>query len=764
MNEKTAELTIEQRARIVSGKSFWSTYDFRSAGVKSIVFSDGPSGVRMQNGKADSMGLNASEKSTCFPTHSAMSCSFDKTLVSGAAKRIGEEAAQFGVNVLLAPALNIKRSPLCGRNFEYFSEDPYLSGILGAAFVTGVQSVGVGACIKHFAANNKETGRTVSDSAVDARTLREVYLTAFEIAVKTSSPSAVMTAYNRLNGVFCNQNEWLLKTVLRGEWGHTGITVSDWGGTYDRVAAIKTGADLEMPLCKFSQQEILSAIEDGTLGEEELNVCADRIVNLSEKLHAVEKCVDCDFAEHADYARKCAEECAVLLKNDGVLPLKQGLEFALIGEAASAPVYQGGGSSRVRSTGVSALSECMRNLPDFAGYEKGYNLNGRKSKNLARRALRLAQSADVIIFVFGGADGDAEGCDRKDMFLPENQTELLQRLSALKKPVVAVLSCGGAVLTDWDEGVNALLYAGLNGQEGARAVEKILTGKVNPSGKLTETFPLAAGDVPSSKGFSDDDYCVVYSEGMGVGYRYFCGRQVKYPFGFGLSYTLFEYSSLKVGKEGACFCLKNVGNADGAEVAQMYITFPESAASPEIQLKGFEKVFLKAGEIKEVFIPFDEYSFRSFDADKNKWVTVKGEYLIKVGSSSADLPLCGALCVDGDADGVSPPDTQKLKCEPYILTKNKKGRIIADMHTPFCELKNSKAALVRLFASFALAYVSKNKTVSGTMRYVSVRTCAQYAKFDAARAEGLLNVFNGRYFKGIFRIIFGGKKKKRRGT
>lgn len=760
MAEKTSNLTIQQKTLLVSGKSFWRTYGFEEAGVNGLLITDGPAGLRLQpDKKADSLGLNASRPSTCFPAHSALACSFDKELLKSVGKRIGKEATSFGVNVLLAPAVNIKRNPLCGRNFEYFTEDPYLCGVLAKEYIEGVQSEGVGACIKHFACNNKELGRTVYDSAVDMRTLREIYLTAFEIAITEAKPVAVMTAYNRLNGTFCNENEWLLQKVLREEWGHNGIVVSDWGGTYDRISAIKAGADLEMPQCKFSSNEIRTALEMGELSEEELTACTDRIEELSKKLTAEWEITDCDFEEHASFSVTCAEKCAVLLKNDGVLPLKDGENFVLLGEFARTPVYQGGGSSHVNPTEVTSLYGCLKDKSGFSGYYRGYRADGKKSKKLVNKALKIAKTIQTAIISVGLSAGDAEGIDRDNIRIPDGQTELISALVSAGKKVVAVLSCGGAVETDWDKGVSALLFAGLNGQGGAEAVSNILFGKVNPSGKLAETFSLSLEDVPSSAYFNSDPYKVEYKEGMDVGYRHFYGKPLKYPFGFGLSYTTFEYSDLTIERDGVSFNLKNTGRLDGVEVCQLYIGYPENAHAPKIQLKGFEKVYLTAGEVKRVQIPFDGYSFRSFNALKDKWEVAKGKYAIYIGSSSEHFHLTGFLDMDG-AEDIPPADTSHLAGKDYPLIRDKKGRVIVDLHTPFSEIALSRARLIRLAIKITLKVTKNSPTVGGTMRFAHVRTGAQFTRFDAVQTDGLLRLFNGKYFSGVYKIIRGEKKKK----
>ena len=765
MNGKIQKLSLSEKARLLSGKSFWQTQEYKEEGIESITFSDGPSGLRVQGGKTDSMGLNASKASTCFPAHSALACSFNPQLVNGVGVAVGEEAAYFGVNVLLAPAINIKRNPLNGRNFEYFSEDPYLSGVMGREYIAGVQSNGVGACVKHFAANNKELGRTVYDSAVDMRTLREIYLTPFEIAVKGAKPAAVMTAYNRLNGVYCNENEWLLSEVLRGEWGHEGIVISDWGGTFNRVDAVKAGADLEMPLCKFSEKELLDSIKLGELTKDELDSCVDRIINLSDELNGQKVAVQCDFDKNAAFAERCAEECAVLLKNDGVLPLNSSEKIALIGDIAQNAV-QGGGSSKVNPTRVTTLLQCFEGENNFVGFERGYDQKGKKSNSLIKKALKLTKNADIIICAVGISAGEAEGVDRENIRLAENQVELLTALKATGKKTVAVLSCGGAVETDFDEGLNALLLAGLNGQGGAVAVKKILTGEVTPSGKLAETFPYKLEDLPSTQYFNGNTpYKVEYKEGMRVGYRGLTGA--KYPFGFGLSYTRFGYSDARLGYFNSSkmpaflsFFIKNEGNFDGAEAAQLYIEYPESARSPKLQLKGFTKVFLKAGESATVQIPLDEYSFRSFDAVSGKWVTVGGKYKIYIGASSEDLRLCGEIELDG-VEGVPAADGESVCAKDYTVHHNKKGRVIADFTTPFSELKNSRGALGRFATRIAFAVTKNNPTANGTMRFVTLRTAAQFAKFDSVRARGLVDIFGGKAFRGIGKLIRGDKKKNK---
>lgn len=723
------EYGIDEKVRLLSGRDFWNTA--KLCGADRIRFSDGPSGLRMQGKKGDHLGINGSVPATCFPAHSALAASWNKELVQKVGESIGREAAAYGVDVILAPDLNIKSYPLNGRNFEYFSEDPYLNGKLGAAYLSGVQTTGVGGCVKHFAANNREFGRMVCDSVVDERTLREIYLTAFEMAVKEAKPAAVMTAYNRLNGVYCNENGWLINDLLRREWGFDGIVVSDWGGTHDRVAAVKAGADIEMPCCYFSKDEIKNAVKRGELSEEEVDGCVNRIVEFS---HREKPDRGLDISGHGEFAAKCAEECAVLLKNDGLLPLKQGQKIALVGEFAKKPQVQGGGSSKVNPKATQSLKSCLKGVKYASGGAK---------------AVLLAKKSDAVIFCTGYRGEDAEGADRVSYSLPEKQIKLLEKLKKVNKNIVVVLFCGCAVNTDWDEEIPALLYAGLGGQASCRAVADILTGKVNPSGKLAETF------LKSYEAQPQNPYSAVYEEGMKVGYRK--GENQKYTFGFGLSYTQFEYSNLRVNEKGVSFDIKNTGGVYGGEAAQLYIRFPENANAPFLQLKGFDKVFLEPGESCKIFIPFDEYSFRSFDAGNNKWVEVSGGYEIYIGASSADLRLKGALRREG-ASRVSAPDTLCLMPTRYNILKDGKGRVIAAPETPFCELKNAKGIWGRFFVWFVLAVVRKKRTISGTMEYLPLRTLAQFGGFDQSILQGITEIFNGKLFKGLKTIISNNKK------
>ncbi len=756
---KRENWTISHAAEYVVGEDFWTAHGVR--------FSDGPAGLRMQETeKSDAFGLHGSAAATCFPAHSALANSWDRGLAEEVGRRIGEEAAASGVDVLLAPALNVKRNPLNGRNFEYFSEEPLICGELGAAYVRGVRSTGVGACVKHFAANNKELGRSVSDSVVDIRTLREIYLRPFEIAVKNSSPECVMTAYNRVNGVYCSENEWLLSDVLRGEWGFEGTVVTDWGGTFMRHKAIAAGCDLEMPACTLSAGEITSAIERGELEDEKLFACADRVKKLCSRPHP--KIDNCDMAEHAAFAEKAAESCAVLLKNNNdILPLNKGLKIAVVGEAAENAPIQGGGSSHVNPNCADNLLARLKSMREVIGYCAGYRRGKKTSKKLIKRAVRLAKSADVAVCCLALYTGDSEGKDRLDLRLPQSQIDLVQSLCAAGVKVVCVLSCGGAVDTSWDSGVEALLYVGLSGQGAPQAIAKLLTGEAAPCGRLAETFFNSPEELPSFNDFSKTPYAAVYTEGMAVGYRHYTANSIrpKYAFGFGLGYTKFAFSNVSIDEKKVTFTVKNIGEREGVCVAQAYIELPSAASSAGLRLAGFTRVFLGAGEQKEAEICLNERDFCSFSAEQNRWVTVGGTYRIFLGESSDNLSFSSEINLKGDCDFVAPCNTSLLSPAPYALTKNKRGRVIADMTTPFGELINSRAILVRLVVRTTFRIFRNNDMVHGSLKYAQVRMGAQFAKFTPRQAEGIVDFFNGKYFKAAWKFMTKNRipKDKKRG-
>ena len=629
------QLTLEQKVALLSGKDVWSTYAFPQAGVPSMVMSDGPHGLRRQLGRGDHLGQRPSQPATCFPTAACLAGSWDPALLEEVGRALGTEAAAQGVHMLLGPGMNLKRSPLGGRNFEYFSEDPYLSGKLAAALVRGVQSQGAAACIKHFAANSQELLRMTSDSVVDERTLRELYLTGFEIAVKEGRPLGVMSSYNRVNGTYANENPHLLTEILREEWGFTGMVVTDWGACNRQVDGLRAGSNLEMPGTQGdSDREVLSALDRGELTEDVIDRRVDELLDVvlatTEAARTAPKHFD-EGAHHA-LARRAAAESAVLLKNeDSLLPLAPGTKVAVLGDLALEPRYQGAGSSLVRPTRLDRPLDCLKESGlKIIGHAKAYRRNGQPSEHLEREAAELARRAEAVILFLGIPECfESEGLDRDHLALPDNQVRALEVVAQANPNVVVVLAGGGVLELPWLDRCKALLHGYLGGQAGAGAAADLLTGKVDPSGRLAETFPLVLADAPNARYFPGRERTAEYREGLFVGYRYYqtVGKPVAFPFGFGLSYTTFAYSDLSVRRDGVSFTLTNTGARPGAEVAQVYLTGPRDRVfRPALELKGFQKVTLQPGESRRVAIPLDGYAFRWFNPRTNQWA-VEGGHL-----------------------------------------------------------------------------------------------------------------------------------------
>lgn len=657
------KMTLEEKAGLTSGMDFWHTKPIPRLGIPSMLLSDGPHGLRKQEWQSDHLGMHKSVPATCFPTAASLANSWDTDMIERLGRALGLEAASEGISVLLGPGCNIKRNPLCGRNFEYFSEDPYLSGKSAAALIRGVQSNGISACVKHFAANSQELRRMSNDSVVDERTLREIYLPSFEMAVKEGGVKCVMTSYNRLNGEYTNENTHLLQDILYGEWGYDGMVVTDWGGNNDRVKALAAGDNLEMPYSGGdTDRYVAQAVRDGVLSEELLNERVDKILDM---IFTTRKAFDYkhyDKAEHHRLAAGFAEETAVLLKNDGILPLKSG-SVAVIGDFAKTPRYQGAGSSLVNSTRVdNALDALRAEGVRIVGFEPGYRRGGGRSSRLCAKACELAMRAETVLLFLGlDEGGEAEGIDRSDMRLPENQLELLTALSAVSRNIVVVLSCGGAVEMPWQDRARAVVHGFLGGQAGATAMARLLTGKANFSGKLSETIPLRYEDMPSAPYYPGREKTSEYREGLFVGYRYFDTAQkpVLYPFGYGLSYTQFRYSDLKIDGDTVSFSVENTGKMSGAEVAQLYIA-PKTNGTfrPAQELKGFVRITLAPNEKKRAEITLTDRSFALWSTKHNDWVVESGEYGILVGASSRDIRLHGTVTRKGI--------TEKLYDEPEL--------------------------------------------------------------------------------------------------
>lgn len=657
------KMTLEEKAGLTSGMDFWHTKPIPRLGIPSMLLSDGPHGLRKQEWQSDHLGMHKSVPATCFPTAASLANSWDTDMIERLGRALGLEAASECISVLLGPGCNIKRNPLCGRNFEYFSEDPYLSGKSAAALIRGVQSNGISACVKHFAANSQELRRMSNDSVVDERTLREIYLPSFEMAVKEGGVKCVMTSYNRLNGEYTNENTHLLQDILYGEWGYDGMVVTDWGGNNDRVKALVAGDNLEMPYSGGdTDRYVAQAVRDGVISEELLNERVDKILDM---IFTTRKAFDYkhyDKAEHHRLAAGFAEETAVLLKNDGILPLRSG-SVAVIGDFAKTPRYQGAGSSLVNSTRVdNALDALRAEGVCIVGFEPGYRRGGGRSSRLCAKACELAMRAETVLLFLGlDEGGEAEGIDRSDMRLPENQLELLTALSAVSRNIVVILSCGGAVEMPWQDRARAVVHGFLGGQAGATAMARLLTGKANFSGKLSETIPLRYEDMPSAPYYPGREKTSEYREGLFVGYRYFDTAQkpVLYPFGYGLSYTQFRYSDLKIDGDTVSFSIENTGKMSGAEVAQLYIA-PKTNGTfrPAQELKGFVRITLAPNEKKRAEITLTDRSFALWSTKHNDWIVESGEYEILVGASSRDIRLHGTVTRKGI--------TEKLYDEPEL--------------------------------------------------------------------------------------------------
>ena len=664
------ELTLEEKCALLSGAETFKTRGMPKHGIPQIWLSDGPHGLRKQAGESDHLGLNPSVPATCFPTASAVANSWDAALGEEIGAALGEEAAAQEVSVVLGPGLNMKRNPLCGRSFEYFSEDPYLAGKLAAGYIRGIQSKGVAACPKHFAVNSQETRRMASDSIVDERTLREIYLTGFEIAVKEGHPRSIMSSYNLVNGTYANENKHLLMEILRGEWGFDGAVITDWGGSNDHALGVKNGSTLEMPAPGGdSVRELLAAVESGKISESDIDARLSELLPLVFDTKAALDAAPREFdaAAHHALARRAAEESLVLLKNEGaLLPLAAGTKVAVIGDFAKNPRYQGAGSSMVNSTQVDVLLDKLIDSElNVIGYQQGFDRHGKPDAALQKSACELATQADTVILCMGLDEiAESEGLDRSNLRLAQNQVDLLQAVAAVNPKIVVVLYSGSVVETPWLDNGQALLYAALGGQAGAGAVADVLTGKVNPCGKLAETWPLAYADVPSAADFATRRKTVEYREGLYIGYRYFttAEKAVRFPFGYGMSYTTFAYSDMAADEQGVSLTVTNTGSVAGTEIVQLYVAKKNSELfRPAKELKGFARVTLAPGEKQRITIMLDDKAFRFWNVKANRWEIEGGEYELLVGASVEDIRLCEKIAVHGTAT-VHPYEDRDLDC------------------------------------------------------------------------------------------------------
>ena len=775
MEKIICQMSLEDKIALCEGASFWESKAYEKYGIPSMFVCDGPSGLRKQdlNGNLDMLGINKSYPSTCFPAAVTTAGSWDPELTQAVGNAIGEEALAQKVGVVLGPGCNLKRNPLCGRNFEYFSEDPYLSGKMAAGFIRGVESKGIGASLKHFAANSQELSRFTSDSVLDERTLRELYLTAFEIAVKEAKPATVMCSYPKVNGIHASDHKQLLTDILRAEWGFDGMVVTDWGAMNDRIESFKAGCDWNMPggsdyMCK----ECAAAVKNGTLDEQDIDNSVRRILKTvfrAAETHKKTYC--CDYDAHHETARLAAEQGAVLLKNeDTILPLAQSAKLAIIGDMAQNLRYQGAGSSHINPT---RLSQPLDFFPG-AIYAPGCDEQGNTTEKLLAEAVNTAKQADIAV-IFAGLPGkyESEGFDRENMTMPEGHNRLIEAVADANLNTVVVLLCGCAVECPWADQVKAILYMGLPGQAGGEAAANLLYGKVNPSGRLAESWPYRYCDVPSSEIFGKMQDAL-YLEGIYVGYRYYdkAGIPVRWPFGYGLSYTNFSYSDLKVQLHTVTVTVTNTGSYAGAEVVQLYVAAPQdSIHRPLRELKGFQKVFLQPGESKAVTFQLDD---RSFALWQDGWKIPGGTYHVQIANLSVPLEITGVnITIPAWQDGSwyetcqgkpTQTDWETMLGKPYTPPVLKKGSFTMD--STVLEMKDYSLIMKIMYQAVegvvAKSFGGKkdynnpefkmmiNASVGGPLRGLQIS-----GGIKGGIMTGLLEMANGHFFRGIWKMIKG---------
>ena len=778
------ELTLEEKCALLSGAETFKTRGMPQHGIPQIWLSDGPHGLRKQAGESDHLGLNPSVPATCFPTASAVANSWDTALGEEIGAALGEEAAAQEVSVLLGPGLNMKRNPLCGRSFEYFSEDPYLAGKLAAGYIRGIQSKGVAACPKHFAVNSQETRRMASDSLVDERTLREIYLTGFEIAVKEGHPRSIMSSYNLVNGTYANENKHLLMEILRDEWGFDGAVITDWGGSNDHALGVKNGSTLEMPAPGGdSVRELLAAVESGKISESDIDARLSELLPLvfdtKAALDAAPRAFDA--AAHHALARRAAAESLVLLKNEGaLLPLAAGTKVAVIGDFAKNPRYQGAGSSMVNSTQVDVLLDKLIDSElNVIGYQQGFDRHGKPDAALQKSACELAAQANAVILCMGLDEiAESEGLDRSNLRLAQNQVDLLQAVKAVNPKIVVVLYSGSVVETPWLDNCQALLYAALGGQAGAGAVADALIGKVNPCGKLAETWPLTYADVPSAADFATRRKTVAYREGLYIGYRYFttAEKAVRFPFGYGMSYTTFAYSDMAADEQGVSLTVTNTGSVAGTEIVQLYVAKKNSELfRPARELKGFARVTLAPGEKQRITLALDDKAFRFWNVKANRWEIEGGEYELLVGASVEDIRLCEKITVHGTAT-VHPYEDKGLDCyytgdvlhvsdadfEKLLGHPLPKGKTKIDRNLTLGELNHARSPLgwlvwLVLTALLNASYKRGKPDLNILFQYnMPLRALAKMTNgaISMGMVDGIVMELQGFWIIGLVRVIY----------
>lgn len=664
------EMTIDEKIAMLSGANFWNTKAVERLGIPSMMLTDGPHGLRKQGGKADHLGLNSSIPATCFPTAATLANSWDVKLAEEMGSLLGTEAVKEEISVLLGPGLNIKRNPLCGRNFEYFSEDPLLSGRMAGSMIRGIESKGVSSCPKHFAVNSQEKLRMTIDEVTDIRALHEIYLEGFRIALK-ENPKAIMTSYNKVNGSYANESEYLIKDTLKSRFGFDGLIVTDWGGNNDRVEALKVGNQLEMPSSGgITDVELKDGLTAGAISEQMIDEAVADILDIVYTTKAgiesnrEQAAADYDLDLHHQKAVEIAEQSIVMLKNQ-VLPLKPQSTVALIGDFAYKPRYQGAGSSLIEPTKLKSPREVFNDGEfEVVGTERGYRRYGQNSKRLAKRAVKLAAKAEYVVFYMGlDESSETEGLDRLHMRVLENQVNVLKQIHAVNQNIIIVLAGGAPIELEFEQYAKSILHGYLGGQGVAEAMYNIIAGKVNPSGKLAETYPLKWEDVLSSNYYPGNEATSEHRESIFVGYRYFetANVYVRYPFGYGLSYTSFDYHDLTVSPTGVKFKITNSGKMAGSEIAQLYIGHQASSIfRSKVELKGFEKVLLQPGETKEIEIEFDEHAFSYFNTQTDDWEQEVGTYSIAVGKNVRDIQLQAEIEVVEKAQNENQIEVQRF--------------------------------------------------------------------------------------------------------
>ncbi len=800
------KMSLKQKADFVSGYDYWHLEEAEELGLPKIMITDGPHGLRKQNPNGKGVGLGNSYPATCMPPAATSACSWDEELLREEGEALAEECLQEKVSVILGPGTNIKRSPVCGRNFEYFSEDPLLAGKMSAGLINGCQSKGIGTSLKHFACNSQEAFRMIINEVIDERTMREIYFPAFEIAVKEAQPWTIMNSYNRINGVYASQHDWLQNKVARDEWGFEGLFVTDWGASVDRVPGLEAGTDLEMPSSgTLNSERIIAAVENGVLDEAVLDEGVDNVVDLIIKSKpALEKDFKYDVEAHHAVARKVAEGSMVLLKNDdNILPLKSNVKIAVIGEMAKAPRYQGAGSSVINPTKLDNAYDSLIELGADVTYAQGYykapptkkDKNRRSESELTAEAVKAAKAADVaLVFIGLTEEFEAEGYDRDNIDMPAAHNALVSEVVKANPNTVVVLAGGSVVNMPWIEDVKALLNMGLSGQAGGSAAANILMGKVNPSGKTAETYPLSFDENPVYGNYPGSPVISEHKESIYIGYRYYdtAKKNVLFPFGFGLSYTTFEYSDIKLSESEikdnetvtVSFKIKNTGDMDGAEIAQVYVADKESTIfRPEKELRAFTKVFIKAGEEKEVSVTLGKRAFAYYNTNIGDWHVETGEFAVLVGSSSRDIRLEAAVNVISTVEAEIP---DYKKSAPAYYTADIAGMnggqwaAVYGQQLPSAERDTSAKITIynclddashtkwggrigRLIQSVITKFASAETGDGAMLQAMAVQIpmrnfiSMSMGVFSPKMAEGLLQILNDdeSTFKGVCKILGG---------